>query len=312
MDKHELLRSAGVFAGLDAATLEYLAEHMKEFRATAGQPIFLEGALAGSFFIIASGEITIAKRIGTKQEKVLSVLGPGSVFGEMAFFSDSPRTADATAKSDTVLAEIDHGDLLSLIVTQPVAGLHIVSGFMRVTMERLEQTSRELATIYQTGKLLASGSPLKEIIKGIRDELLRALPQADDAALFLHNEFNQEYEPVAAPAGLREIAETGALAGQLHNAGQGMIYDTPDEMSRYDALFSGAQSGVFSPIYIAGKLRGFILMWNLKQSNAFTDSHALLIASVAGQLAAAVENLRYQQEERDRRHLNDARQTYQF
>jgi GAF domain-containing protein len=53
-------------------------------------------------------------------------------------------------------------------------------------------------------------------------------------------------------------------------------------------------------------------MWNLKQSNAFTDSHALLIASVAGQLAAAVENLRYQQEERDRRHLNDARQTYQF
>jgi len=46
-----------------------------------------------AFYIIDSGEVVISKELGPKNEKTLAVLGPGSVFGEMAFFSDSPRTA---------------------------------------------------------------------------------------------------------------------------------------------------------------------------------------------------------------------------
>ena len=70
-----------------------------------------------------------------------------------------------------------------------------------------------------------------------------------------------------------------------------------------------ARSSLFAPVVKGGKLLGFFSLWNTKKSGAFKNSHCLLVSSVAGQLAEAVENIRYQQEERDRRRLNDAKQS---
>jgi eukaryotic-like serine/threonine-protein kinase len=68
----------------------------------AGQVIFNEGD-PGDFTIrIKSGKIEISKQNqGTK--KVLAELGPGDVLGELAVFSDMPRTATATTLENTAV-----------------------------------------------------------------------------------------------------------------------------------------------------------------------------------------------------------------
>ena len=48
---------------------------------------------------------------------------------------------------------------------------------------------------------------------------------------------------------------------------------------------------------------GFILLWTHDAGVTFTNANLLLLSSVAGQLAAALENLRHREEELNRRRL---------
>jgi CRP-like cAMP-binding protein len=311
MDKRAGLSSVFVFSGLDEAVLSQLSARVVEVRVAARQILFREGEQADSFYVIDTGEVTIARRLGTEQEKILSVLGPGNVFGEMAFCSESPRTADAAAKSDSTLWKIGRADFAALIANHPEAGLRILSRLMQVTMGRLEQTSRELSTVYQTGKIIASGRQLNDIVGCVREEIRLALPESQDGAVYLYNEFNQEFDPAAAPQGMKEIAEADPVIRQLSNSVDGLFPAAAEHILWCrNITHSNAQSVLFSPIRNDKKLFGFILVWDARQAGAFTNNHALLVASVAGQLASAIENIRFQQEEHDRRRLNNARLDY--
>ncbi|MHB9154968.1 MAG: cyclic nucleotide-binding domain-containing protein [Endomicrobiales bacterium] len=311
MDKVTLLKSVFVFSGLEDSLLAEIARHLKEAEFPRGQEIFRQQGSADAFFIIDTGEVTISKVLGPGQEKLLAVLGPGSVFGEMAFFSDSPRTANARARTDAVLFKIERSDFMHFIQTEPKAGLRVLSGLLQVAMDRLEQTSRELATIYQTGKVISSGRRLSEVAAGIRDELLLAVPEAENGAIFLYNEFNEEYDPVAAPEGTKEISPASPLLVRVkEKLGEVIINDPGEAGAPVEEFLAGARTVLLSPIVKEVKILGFIVLWNAHQAGVFRTSHSLLVSSVGGQLAEAAENLRHQQEERDRRRLNNARQGY--
>ncbi len=311
MDKLSLLKSVFVFAGLEENLLSQITGHMKEARFGAGQEIFSEGDKADSFFIIDSGDVTIAKKLGPGHEKVLAVLTQGNVFGEMAFFSDSPRTANAVSKSDSVLLKIERDEFMQFVSAQPHAGLRILSGLLQVSMDRLEQTSRELATIYQTSKIISSGKNLQNILKETSDELLLAIPGADNAALFLYNRFNEEYDAVVAPEGIKELARKCSLVCSLAQHPSGMLVnDTASLREPLEEFLRASKSFLLAPIVKNDTLLGLVALWNSAAPNAFKNSHLLLLSSVAGQLAEAIENIQYQQEERDRQRLNDAKQEY--
>lgn len=311
MDKASLLRSVFVFSGLDDALLGRIADFLKEARFGRGKEIFRQQEKADSFFIVREGEITISKVLGPGHEKTLAVLGPGSVFGEMAFFSDSPRTASAAARSDTLLWKIERGDFMKFISVEPEAGLRVTSGLLQVAMDRLEQTGRELATVYQTGKMISSGLRLPEIARGIRDELLLAVPEAENGAIFLYNEFNEEFDPAAAPDGTKEISPASPLLASVKEKLGEVIFNAPAAgPCPGEKFLEKARAVLLSPIVKGANILGFIVLWNDSRPGVFRNGHALLASSVGGQLAEAAENLRHQQEERDRRRLNNARQGY--
>lgn len=304
MDKTALLKSVFVFSGIEDSLLTVLSGQLKESRFSAGAEIFRQSERAEAFFIVDSGEVTITKRLAEDQEKVLAVLGPGSVFGEMAFFSDSPRTANAVCRQDCVLWKIERQAFMQFVHEQPQAGLRILSGLLQVSMDRLDHTSRELATIYQTGKIIASGGDLRTIVAGIRDEALLAIQEADSGAIFLYNIFNEEYDPAAAPAGTAEISPNDPLVAALKNNPAGIISGT-EAFSH--SFLKGSNSMAAAPMIKDGKLLGFIVLWNASPI-AFKNGHLLLLTSICGQMTEAIENLRHQQDERDRRRLHDAKQ----
>jgi len=311
MDKLSLLKSVFVFSGLDEQLLSRLTGQLKETKFAEGREIFSEGRTADSFFIVDSGEVIISKQLGPDQKKTLAVLGTGSVFGEMAFFSDSPRTANAVARTACTLWRVERNGFMKFIADEPQAGLRILSGLLQVSMDRLEQTSRELATIYQTGKIIASGKRLEEIAQGIQYELLLAIPEADHAAAFLYNEFNDDYDPVVAPQGTKEIPlNHPMIQALLRNTSGIMLEDCTLAQFPLESFLSGAKALLLSPITKGGRLIGFLALWNTDKKNVFKNSHCLLLASVSGQLAEAIENLRHQQEERDRQRLKNARHGY--
>ena len=70
-----------------------------------GEYIFREGESAVYGYVVKSGQIAIVKS-GLDGEIILSELGPGSLFGEMALIDSEPRSAAARAQEETVLTEI--------------------------------------------------------------------------------------------------------------------------------------------------------------------------------------------------------------
>lgn len=65
-----------------------------------GTVIFREGDSGRRAYIVQMGQVEIAKG-RPPQRKVLGVIGPGGIFGEMALVDDQPRMAEAVAIEDT-------------------------------------------------------------------------------------------------------------------------------------------------------------------------------------------------------------------
>ncbi len=84
-----------------------------------GEVIFEEGSTGDLMFVILEGEIEILKSAQAGSAKVLSTLGKGEFFGEMALIDDSPRSASAVAKTDSKLLCMNESVLDAYIMTNP-------------------------------------------------------------------------------------------------------------------------------------------------------------------------------------------------
>ena len=71
-----------------------------------GQIIFKEGSSGDWIYIIVSGSVEISKNVAG-ETKVIEVLGPGEVFGELGFIGALKRTATAKAVGVSTLGIID-------------------------------------------------------------------------------------------------------------------------------------------------------------------------------------------------------------
>ena len=69
----------------------------------AGQPIFEQGELGESAFIIQEGEVQILRTSEDGRETILGTIGKGGIFGEMALVDDQPRMASALATMGTTV-----------------------------------------------------------------------------------------------------------------------------------------------------------------------------------------------------------------
>ncbi|HEX9259092.1 MAG TPA: MFS transporter [Acidimicrobiales bacterium] len=106
----ELLRGVPILSPLPDRILERLAFALVKVPAPAGTVVFREGDEGDRFYVVESGSVEI-ERGG----KVLNVLGPGDMFGEIALLQDVPRTATVTAVADTLLLALERGDFLPAV-----------------------------------------------------------------------------------------------------------------------------------------------------------------------------------------------------
>lgn len=74
-----------------------------------GDRIFRTGDGATSAFLIQAGSVDITIGQGD-DETVVSTLGPGEIFGEMALLDEAPRSAAAVARESTTCVLITRTD----------------------------------------------------------------------------------------------------------------------------------------------------------------------------------------------------------
>jgi CRP-like cAMP-binding protein len=113
-EKLELLKRSPFLAGLGRKDLEEVGRLADEVDVKAGHVLMTEGAIGREFFVILSGEIRI-----DRGGKTVRTMGPGEFVGSIALITEQPRTATATAVTDSRLLVLGHREFHSLLEDFP-------------------------------------------------------------------------------------------------------------------------------------------------------------------------------------------------
>ncbi|HVJ12004.1 MAG TPA: serine/threonine-protein kinase [Burkholderiales bacterium] len=104
-----------------------------------GTVVARENEQIDTFYVLVEGEAEVSL-----SGRPISVLKPGSCFGEILYFADTTerRTTTVTAKTRMTAMEIKSG---ALRIASPACQVGFNKAFMRVLVERLAQANRQLA-----------------------------------------------------------------------------------------------------------------------------------------------------------------------
>ncbi|MEO7241433.1 MAG: cyclic nucleotide-binding domain-containing protein [Variovorax sp.] len=131
-----------------------VTDSMRPQRVRAGTLLMQEGASedTGYMALVLEGEVRADTNIGIPdQDIVISVLGAGSMLGEMGFIDGAPRSASCTALTDLKLAILSREALLDLIENHPAIASRLLMAISGNLSERLRDTNRRLRTVSQVG-----------------------------------------------------------------------------------------------------------------------------------------------------------------
>ena len=147
-----LIKKIPLFAALRGTETEFLAEILREVEVPAGTLFFREGEPGSSFAIIVDGEVEILKALGTPDERLLAVRGPGDFFGEMSLLDpDGLRTASVRTHAPVRLLEMARPDFDALLQQRPALAYEI----MRVLSLRLrESDNATIADLHEKNREL--------------------------------------------------------------------------------------------------------------------------------------------------------------
>ena len=177
-----------------------MANANDKFRRTlrAGETLFRQGDAGDCAYAIESGQIEVFRGRGALR-KVLALLGPGEVIGEMAVIDHLPRTASAVARKPTRLRVITQSHLQGK--------LDSADPMVRVLLRLVLQRYRN-AVAGKRGRGQRAGEDRKAALR--RNRLMQELELALEK-----KQFELHYQPIVRLEGL-SVAGYEALVRWRH------------------------------------------------------------------------------------------------
>lgn len=148
MDDVMALKSVPLFAELHKPELERLASLVRRETFGPGDRIFCEGDPGRAMYFVESGRVRISKELPGMGEEALAILGPGSVFGEMAVLEHTNRSATAVAHEEVVLLAIDAEAFENLLFVDKELAYYVLRAMTRTLAGRLRDTNEKLMTVF--------------------------------------------------------------------------------------------------------------------------------------------------------------------
>ena len=151
-DPLEVLRSVPLFREVPETDLQAMAELMRERRQPRGSLILTQGDEGETLFLIRSGQVKISVVAEDGREVILSVLGAGSFFGEMALLDDQPRSAHVFAMEETQLLGLRREDFRAQLARSPQLGIALLRELSR-RLRRADDTIASLMLLDVNGRV---------------------------------------------------------------------------------------------------------------------------------------------------------------
>ena len=143
-----------------------VADQAQRFR--VGEIIFCEYEPGDCAYIVKEGKVQI-NQIHDGKERLLAVLGPGEIFGEMAVIAAAPRSATAIAQDEVLLYRVDKANLGPVLAKNPAVAQKLlqfitqrsIGAFNQLKMLAISDPEVRLAAILvaRLQQLVDAGKP---------------------------------------------------------------------------------------------------------------------------------------------------------
>jgi CRP-like cAMP-binding protein len=143
MDDQELLRTVPIFAELTDGDFASLGRLTARRRYPKDTVVFFENEEGDSFFMILEGRIKVTILGDDGREVILSMLGPGDFFGEMALLDNEPRSATAIAVEETELLSLHRNDFQTVLTDNR----SITTALIKILTARLRRANHQISTL---------------------------------------------------------------------------------------------------------------------------------------------------------------------
>ena len=161
------LRCLPMFAGLPPENLEPIARVSMLRRVARGTTVVMAGDSTDFVYIVLAGSLKVLVNDEEGREVILSILGPGELFGEMGVVDDNPRSASVVAAIPSDLVMISKSDFKRCMQDNFDISLFIMRNLahrLRVADRKIE--SLALLDVYgRVARLLLDNS---EVLDGER------------------------------------------------------------------------------------------------------------------------------------------------
>jgi len=162
------LRACRLFGGMDEASLELVGDALRPRHFRRGETLFHVGDPGDALFIVASGSVKITLPPDDGSEPaILTTIGPGGFFGELALLDGGRRSATAVAL-DAVTTLILRRDALDHLVDDQPALRRALLVALAAEIRRLTAQVQDLHFLDLPGRLA--------------QHLLRSLPHEPGAS----------------------------------------------------------------------------------------------------------------------------------
>jgi CRP/FNR family cyclic AMP-dependent transcriptional regulator len=139
----ELLASTELFKTLPADDLATCAASFRRARFAKGELLFARGDPGKNLYLVLEGQVRLAIATSEGREFSFEIAGAGDLFGEIAVLDGWPRSAEATAITQSTTYTLERNDFHRLRSTRPAISDAVISFLCR----RLRDLSDKLETV---------------------------------------------------------------------------------------------------------------------------------------------------------------------
>ena len=147
IEKVLVLKSTRLFSETPENILVDIASIVQEERVSKDSAIFKKGELGNCMYIIYDGEVRIHDG-----DTTFITLKNRDFFGELALLDPEPRSATATALSDTLLLKLEQDEFYEMMSDRPEVG----RGIMKILCQRLRNQNVLISELRAKTQLTAS------------------------------------------------------------------------------------------------------------------------------------------------------------
>ncbi len=140
----EIIDSIALFDDFSREEIELFCSYMTCYGAPRNTCLLGEGEQGGHLLVIFTGQAKIIKRDVDDSEKLVGIVGPGAMLGEMSLIDGQPRSASCITTEPSDFAVLTRDNLSEILLNSPRLGNKLFLVLLQRMTRRLRDISNRL------------------------------------------------------------------------------------------------------------------------------------------------------------------------